>query len=294
MGQAGKVRCRDLGITWSYWLSVSVLGIAAITAIIITVTSHDPAEDKGVILGCGTLFAALSMLGLLWPVLRLRERGEATFSWLSSDRQRFTGLLIPVSRVKTHLTWVGSLVLGGGALWLACSADSLEHRLKGLLAFVVYLGVIVVFVRPTARKRPGILLTERGILWHPFFNAPSFIAWDNIQQARRFSKRERYVASPAFGILVMDLAQIVTSKAARKNAAAEVARHGYHFIYNAESLLWPLKYPEDAISFYLFHPQLRHELSTGAALDRVQHHSNGLSKVPSFSDQTIQSSFDGS
>ncbi|HEX7861397.1 MAG TPA: STM3941 family protein [Verrucomicrobiae bacterium] len=258
-------RRKRLGLTKAYCATIFLfflLGIFALT------TEPNPNEHLNFRL-IGVLFLALAGLSILWPVLRLREKEELRFATLKSGNELHVGILVPVSPANQLILGIGSLVLAGLCLTMALSDDVPSARMKGWLGFAIFLGAFIVFIITILRNKPGILLTEEGIAWNEYFHGPAFIAWEQITRAEAFLKQERYTKSHAFGLAVRDPNQIRASLGTIGSAKQRFNENGFHFLYEAESILFPPADLQSLVQHYLDNPHRRLALSTGATLDQL-------------------------
>jgi hypothetical protein len=256
----------DLDIPWWYWLitvAFAVVGTAAFLA------ARSEKEDVALLVGCGTLFSTISVLGVLWPVLRTREIQGVRIVASPSRRLPHRGVLIPTSNVKNLIALIGGTALGMGALLAALFSDNTEHRVKGALAFAVYLGVFLTFLRATVARRQGIMLTDEGLVWNDQMFGTGLISWSEIAEVRCYIHRERYSSPPSIGLRLKQLGNVNLSSQTNRKLTENVRRWGWHCYYHAETLVVPLPAIEKTINFYKDNPGARWELATGTAVDRI-------------------------
>ena len=262
---------RDLNIRWFYWLIPSVFGVAAIVALLAIKSEK---EDRFTLIACALFFGAFSLLGFLWPVLRLREKHGVRFCSLRYAGESVQGMFIPASSVKVYVLLIGGGVFAITGLACAIAADSLGDRIKGAAAFLFYTGFAVLWLRGLRARKPGILLSEQGILWHEALLDPCFVPWEQISVARVYEHREKYSTPPTFGVRMRNLAHLSAGRRTKARLVENFNRHGWHLYYHAESLLAPLDTVEAAVDYYQQHGAARNELATGIAINRI---SNGVS-----------------
>ena len=265
MGAAPEQSRRNrIGLTRAYCLNVAfffAMGVLGVT--------FSPAPGAMNHRLFGAFFLAISGLGVLWPFLRLREREGLRFTRLKSRQHLYAGILVPVSPASQIIIALGCLVFAALSLTVALRDPTASARYKGWLGFSVFLGAFFVFLATILKNKPGILLNAEGIAWNEYFHGPAFIPWDTITRAEAFHKKEKYNSSPAFGLTVVDFTRILASLGTIGSAKQRLKIEGYHFIYMAESLLYPVSDLALIVRHYLRNPKLRTELSTGTALDKL-------------------------
>lgn len=257
---------KDLNIRWWYWLVVLTFGIAGVAAFL---AIHLEGEDAGTLVVCGTLFSTISALGFLWPILRTREAQGVQFVANPSRRLPYRGILIPTSNVKNLVAVIGGTVLGIGALLAALFGDTSEHRVKGAIAFAVYLAVLLMFLRASVARKQGILLTDEGLVWNDQVFGTGLIPWSEIAEARCYIHREKYSSPPSLGLRIKQLENLKLSQTTHRRLTQNLKRWGWHCYYHSETVLLPLPTIEKTVNFYKDHPEARWELVTGSALDRI-------------------------
>lgn len=257
---------KDLNIRWWYWVVPLTFGGAGVGAFL---ARHSEGEDAATLLVCGTLFSTISVLGFLWPILRTREIQGAQFVANPSRRLPYRGILIPTSNVKNMIAVFGGSVLGLGALLGALFGDTSEHRVKGAIAFIVYLALLLMFLKAFVARKQGILLTDEGLVWNDQMFGTGLIPWAEIAEARCYTHRETYSSPPSLGLRIKQLENLKLSRITNRKLTENLKRWGWHCYYHSETVLLPLPAIEKAINFYNDHPEARWELVTGSALDRI-------------------------
>jgi hypothetical protein len=257
---------KDLNIRWWYWLVPLAFGAAGIGAFS---ALNLQGEDPGTLMVCGMLFCMISVLGFLWPILRTRETQGAQFVTNPSRRLPLRGILIPTSNVKNIIAVFGGTVLGIGALLAALFGDTTEHRVKGAIAFAVYLALFLIFLKAFVARRQGILMTDEGLVWNDQMYGTGLIPWSEIAEARCYTHPEKYSSPPSLGLRVTELEKLRLSAATSRKLKENFKRWGWHCYYHSETILLPLSTIEKALNFYKDHPEARWELVTGSALDRI-------------------------
>jgi hypothetical protein len=258
---------KELGIRWYYWLIVFAFGTAGAVALI--ATDYEP-NDRATLFVCGSFFLAVSLLAFLWPVLRVREKQGARFGAMRFGATQYVGILFPASRVKVYIALIGGFVFGVVGLCGALFAGSMEYRAKGAIAFVFYVGFVVMWGKNIFAQYHGVFLSKEGIIWHETTLAPCSVPWPNILAAQIYSHKERYSVTPTFGVKVHGLDKLNISSAAKRKLHENFMRHGWHLYFHAETLLVSLVTVERMIDFYQRHTAHREELASGAALNRLQ------------------------
>jgi len=237
----------DLNIRWHYWLIRSAFGIAALIALLALKSER---EDRFTLIACGLFFGTFSFLAVLWPLLRLREKHGVRFSSLRFAGEHLQGLWVPASSVKTWLLLLSGGVFGLAGLGLAIAPSTMEDKIKGGIAFLFYAGFAVLWCRGLLARKPGVLVSENGVLWHEVLLAPCFIRWEQISAARTYQHREKYSTTPTFGLLIQDLSGLNVSHRTKAKLVENFNRHGWHLYYHAESLLAPLETVEAVVGYY--------------------------------------------
>jgi len=255
---------RDLNIRWYYWLIPSIFGIASVTAMLALKSER---EDRFALITCGLFSGTLALLAVLWPVLRLREKHGVRFCSLRFAGEQIQGVFVPASSVKAWLLLLGGAVFGLAGLGLAIGADTMEHKVKGWIAFLFYSAFATLWCRGLLVRKPGILLSQQGILWHEVLLVPCLVPWEQISAARVYQHREKYSTTPTFGLQLQDLGRFSVGHRTKAKLVDNFNRHGWHLYYHAESLLAPLGIVESMVGHYRQHGAARCELATGAALN---------------------------
>src|SRR5688572_22715547 len=96
-----KASLKDIGVTWTYWLPIACfLGFAALGVWLIL---DDTEKDKSVGYVCTALFSAIAVCGILWPILRTRERQGILIERVRTADLNCDAVLFPASRVKHYI-----------------------------------------------------------------------------------------------------------------------------------------------------------------------------------------------
>lgn len=261
-----RATLKELGIRWYYWLIPSAFGVAGGAAI--SAIKIEP-ESRTELITFGLFFCATSLLAFLWPILRTQEKQGVQYVSIR-DRESHEGILIPLSKVKFRLALIGGTIFGVASLLAVIFADDIENRVNGGIAFAAYSGLAVLGLRRGLARRFGILLTEKGIFWQEPLLAPCFIPWNEISATQIYDHPEQYGrATPTFGLLVRNLESLNLNSRTKKKLIENRHRFGWHLYFHGESLLFPLELVERAVNRYVAHIDFRGELSSGAALDRI-------------------------
>ena len=226
-------------------------------------------ESRASLIVCGALFCTISMLGFLWPILRIRETQGVSLTSVLLRHAKLTGILLPTSRVKPCIALVGASVFGVFGILAAFFADSMEHRVKGGLAGVCYIGFIGFWFWGSLGKQKGIFLSQQGLLWQETFLAPCFIPWEQILAANRYAHPSKHSSTPSLGIRLQNIEALDVDGRTRKKLIENFNRYGWHLYYHAESLLISLEAAERSIGFYFWNPTARQELATDVAKIRI-------------------------
>lgn len=184
--------------------------------------------------------------------------------------EKVRGIFLPVSCVKPCIALIGASVFGVFGFLALIFADSLEHRAKGGLAGVCYIGFIGLWFWESLGKQKGILLSPQGILWQETFLATCFIPWEQVQAANKYAHPGKYTSTLALGLRVKNIEMLDINKRTREKLAENFSRCGWHLYYHSESLLVSLELAERSISYYLSHPVTRQELATDIAKTRIR------------------------
>lgn len=257
---------KTLRIGWAYWLVPCGFGAAGIVAL--AAVESEPGSRLELAL-FGMFFLSVTALAVLWPWLRTRESYGTEFLSVPTSRVPFTGTFIRASKSKLIITAVGGSIFGLFALLAAMFAGDAGHRIKGGVAFLAYLFLGAGFLRANLARRPGILLTEQGVVWNDWMYGTGLICWDRIARAEVYEHKENGRAVPTFGMFVDDLSALQIPRGTRSKLETSLRRWGWHCYYHAESLLLPLEAVAAAVAFYRSHPEARVELVNGAAVDRI-------------------------
>jgi hypothetical protein len=257
---------KDLNIRWWYWLVPLTFGAAGIGAFLVR---HAKGEDSATLLVCCALFFTISLLGFLWPILRTREVQGAQFVANPSRRLPYRGIFIPTSNVKKIIAVIGGTVFGIGALLGALFGDTSEHKVKGAVAFVVYLVLCLMFLKSFVARKQGILLTDDGLVWNDHLFGTGLIPWSEIAEVRCYTHRENYSSPPSLGLRIKQLENVTLTRSTNRKLMENLKRWGWHCYYHSETVLLPLLTLQNMINFYKDHPSARWELVTGSALDKI-------------------------
>ncbi len=263
---ARRATLKDIGIRWHYWLYCFVFaafGTGSLFAI------HIEPQSKSTFLVTAGFFFTISLLSLLWPILRTQEQQGAQYISAPSQRIPLRGTLFPVSKVKLLLGVIGSSICAVVALWCLLFDDNSEHRVKSGIAVIAFIWLLCLFLRSVIQRRPGILLSTDGVLWHDYMMDGCFVPWAEITKANSYIHRAKYNNAPSFGLKVNNLDTLNISSSCRKKMNENFRLHGWHLYYHAESLLLPLAAIELAVAFYWHHPEARWELGSGAEIERI-------------------------
>jgi hypothetical protein len=259
-------RLRAIGVTWSYWLIPTLFGAVAVAAF---AAIHVEPESTLTLMGCGALFSAISLLSFLWPLLRVRERQNVRFAVLQFRDNRLEGVLIPASRVKATILLLGSGVFGLAGLLALFFALELENRVKGGIASTAYMVVVILMLRGGFGRQPGILLGETGLFIRDTFDAFQ-VPWDALINVEVYTHQEKYNTAQSLGFKLNQVELAGVSKRIRNKWLQNAQCFGWHFYLHAETLLVPLEDTRDTIRIYLESPPMRGELSSGAAVARIE------------------------
>lgn len=136
---------KELGVTWMYWLCVAVFLVMLAGGLYLGVTGQG--DDKPVGIAASLVFFVFGAGDLVWPFLRSREPDGLQTEFVRVFDLNCDGILFPASRVKETLTLAGSFLLSAGTLAMVFFADTLEHRVKGGIAFVFFACVFVLSLK---------------------------------------------------------------------------------------------------------------------------------------------------
>lgn len=256
-----------LGVKPYYWLfPLFWLGAVALT---IYGIQTEP-ENRAFFIVFGSVFALVALLIVLWPILRLREYHGVKFTLLRSRQNSYEGILIPASKAKIRIAFIGGVIcLLVGVFGLIFATDSEHKAHSGIITFVgLVLGVQ--WFKTGWGLQKGLLLAKEGIVWHQPMLSPICIPWQEIAVANACHIREQYGTASAFGILVSNPEKITGDKTALRKLQENYHRLGWHFYYYAEGLLLSTLTIQSAITFYLVYPEKRNELANGAAVTRIE------------------------
>ena len=226
-------------------------------------------ENRGSLIGSGVFFLAVCVLGFLWPILRLRERMGTEFIGSPSRRLPFEGTFIPASKVKVVLLLVGATIFGISCIVLGFYSTEAEYRAKGALGFIGYACFLVVSGWSVAQRRPGILLTESGIVWIDYLYATGLVPWADVDRVQIYLHQSRHNKTPTLGILFKNLEGIQLSDRARKKCVENCSRYNFHCYYHSESLLIPLSVAQNLILYYRDHAVYRRELIGKSVSEKI-------------------------
>jgi hypothetical protein len=267
---------KELGVTWVYWLSVTLfLGMFG-GALYLAATEQE--DDRFVFIGAAIIFFAFGVGGSVWPFLRSREGEGPSLEYVHAFGMHCEGILFPASRVKELLTLGGSFFLAGGSALLCLMADTLEHRFQAGLAFVFFAGVLALSLAYCFAGRKGILILPEGLLWREIMRPPCFVPWNSIAAAGLFLKPRRYGAKPAraLGLQMSDVTLLQTPSWNRRLIAGARRNHGWHLHALAETINVPLEVVAVTIEHYWRNPAARGEIGSATSLAKVADRKNVL------------------
>jgi hypothetical protein len=246
------------------FLAVGVVGICLLF-------SKDASERRPG-LGCGTLFLGVGIGGALWPFLRRRETNGPQQVFIHLFDMHCDAIFFPMSRAKELLTIFGAGLFVFGVTTIMLVTDNNEYRVKGGIASVFYVGVLVLGVKSLLGPRRGLYVVPDGIIWNELFRAPCFIPWPAITRASLFNKKAQYVSKPllSFGIDVSNMQSVKTTKFTRDTFRKSKARHGWNFYFYEETIVTPITLVAQTVQYYWSHPEDRTEIGTANALARIE------------------------
>lgn len=260
---------KGLGVTWPYWLFVATFFSLFVLSLYVAAT--DETEDKRVLIAASVVFFAFGAGGLVWPFLRSREAASLQTEFVHAFDMHCEGVLFPASRAKEVLTLAGSFLLSAGTLAMVVLADTLEHRVKGGVAFVFFACVFILSLKFCFAGRKGVLFVPSGIIWHEMMKPPCFMPWDSVARAALFLKPQKYVSKPAlaFGIDVRELTSVTTPKWNCRLIARAKRHHGWHFHFLAETIIVALPMLAGAVQYYLLTPKARGEIGSATSIAKI-------------------------
>ena len=267
-----KSRRVEFGVPWFYWLCVGAFLAMFVVSVFCAIRCEDIQDRRAGIAG-GIVFFTIGFGGLLWPILCKKESKTVRREFIHSFNMRCEAVVFPMSRVKQFVTIAGAagLLVGIGALLFFAHTDSIENQLKGIIALVFYIFVLVIGLKSLRAGKMGIFLVPNGVIWNEMFRAPCFIPWEIISQSSLFLKNEEHSGKVwAFGLNVIDPARFQTGKLTRKKIIDSKARHGWHFYFFQETIVFPLETVAWTVSFYSRYPELRREIGTASCLARIE------------------------
>jgi hypothetical protein len=258
-------RLESFGIRRTYWLIPSAFGLMATGSFV--AVCYEP-ESRLVLLACGALFCSISLLGFLWPLLRVREVAEARFANFRFKQDDMCGAFFPISRVKRNLFLIGGSIFGIAGLAALVFADNTEYRIKGGIAFVFYLGFVAVSLYGNFRGEQGLLVSEQGLLFRDSIHT-CFVPWDYVGEVRIYTHNEKHTSSTSLGFRFHDIEALELKSRTRATMMESEKRYGWHLYYQADSLVPALEMVQDCVNLYLHDQKARGELATGVAVNRM-------------------------
>lgn len=262
-----RASLNDFGIRWTYWVVASGFTIAG--AFAIYAIRIEP-QSRVELMLYGAFFVTIGFLAFLWPVLRVREQQGIEHIITPHRRIPYRGTFVPVSYAKIGICLIGGTALGIGALLAALLTHDPADRIKGALAFAVYVSFFMIFIWQMFSRRPGVLLTDDGLVWNDYFFTTGLIRWDAVEAARMYIHCGKHNKTPSFGLRLRDVGNLRLSGNIQRKLTQNANRWGWHCYYHAESLLVPLPILEEVVNFYRQHPSARPELTTGSSMSRFQ------------------------
>jgi hypothetical protein len=194
------------------------------------------------------------------------RRNGAVSSAAIPDRPGRIGLYFPYSRGKHRATVFGLLLMSFACAAFAWASPDIETRLAGIIGFAV-LGMNAVRILAKPGAPPYVALIEEGIVARVGASA-SFVPWGAVigivpVEIRMRSAREQFV-----GVNVSDRTHVETSGWGRtlmrinRWVAADLSYTTRGLDVDPALLFY-------AAHFYWRRPELRQELSSASAVDRV-------------------------
>lgn len=208
--------------------------------------------------GIGTAFTL--------PLYATWRRRGAIWTAAIPDAPGRIGLYFPYSRGKHRANVVGLLLMALSCLVFMVVIPELELRLAGMLGGVVLgMNAIRMFARP--RTAPYVGLIEEGVMARV---GPSswFVPWAAITDVAPVEIRMRSAREQFVGVAVADRNLVEISRTGRglmrlnRWLAADLSYTTRGLEVDPALLFW-------AMHLYWRHPQMRGELSTQTAVDRV-------------------------
>lgn len=270
-----------MGLGGAYWLAIAVFAGFCVLGFALAVMGGP--RGRGLGLTVGALFGCLCLGGILWPLLRLREKSGVSSEWVEQAYgPKIEAILFPASRVKQIVVLLGSAVGVPVGIGLALYGGTLKSLLVGGLLAPIALGFNLLWLSGMVKRRQGILLLPTGLVWREMLYAPYFIPWDALETFALFYKKEENVPRPlkTIGLRVTNPALVETSDRSRRAITGNLPKHGWHLYYFAESLTAPLELVARTVQFYHANPAARAEIGTLAGQKRVQEFSAALDNLP--------------
>jgi hypothetical protein len=256
----------EIGVRWYYWLIAIAFGLAGIGGL--AAVRIEP-ESRSTLIACGTFFCIMSVLSLLWPVMRIREQQGPRMVGTRLERMELRGILMPISRVKLYIGLIGASAFGSFGILATVFAESAEDRLKGGMGAIFFFAFVFLCLKNGIRREMGILLTSQGVVWQDILMRPIFLPWEHITAAAIYAHKDKYHTHPSLGLRLKDMRLLALAGRMEKKLAGHAARFGFHLSVNAESLLVPLETATSGVWFYLKNCEKRSELLTEAGLERI-------------------------
>ncbi len=275
-----RITNEEMRIGWAYWLSSLFFFIMLLGGLWLIFA--DGGKDRGVGIAVTIVGAAFFAGSIAWPMLRRREAQGVTTDLIRTAEIHCEAVFFPASKVKYHVTLWGSLALTVGSIGLSLAADSVENRIKGVVASAFFGGVVVSCLWSARQGRFGVALLADGVIWREMFRSPYFIPWNAVARSGLFEKKEKNVPRliPSFGILVTNPLLVRTSRRSRRKMISAERQSGWHLYFFAETIAAPLFLLAQMVELYHLHPELRNELADGTGLARVQRLSLSAIEVP--------------
>jgi hypothetical protein len=260
---------KEIGIGTSYWLSPAFFLLAAIGTLIFILL--DKTQRSPLMFTCMTFFASISIAGMLFGVLRLREPREPLERKKTENGKNISTIFFPFSTAKQWTISIGGIFFGIIIAVLTPVLFLEGHSLKALLlpfaSIMCFIGGIRALRQQIQLHRKninlGLSLAPTGLVWHEMFRDEILIPWEQIQDFgigkidQSTSPQFRLAEGLTFWLCLKDVQSMDVLEKQKEHLKHRYGHTKCHFVLTSENLSAPLSMLVECLQYYKNHPDQR-------------------------------------